>query len=575
MVVSNVGFDDQALVDEYTKNWAETISSMSAAFSCRCTSFSYTIETPWTVSFSDVLVTRARMLEARRNGVCAYTEFVKDVFGSPKCTGSVIQKYEGLVAAANKRNEARRLAMMRKHQSIEEKKLKRNMLRTQRLRMREARAVHQSQRRAMARDEKMCARWDPTVSKAAAIVKRLSQWQARIIREGLVPWSQLMICKGDEIVFSECQGQREDNIHRWYSSTKPITSVALMMLYEEGRFQLSDPVWKFLGDAWRRQNMRVYVEGSKDDVVTEECKTSITVRMLLAHTSGLSYGFDKEGVVNPVDALYERDRTAVMTGKTLADFVAGLAGAPLMFQPGTAWHYGLSTDCVGYLVEVISGIPFGDFLQQRIFLPLGMRDTGFVVPHEKAERFVDSFAYDPKSKGLVLATEVSDRDGAYTGGRAQSGGAGLVGTAADYMRFARMLANGGVLDGVRILSAKTIEFMATNMLPGNIDTSDFKPKKGAYSEIAGPGVGFGLGFSVVVDVARVGMNSSIGNFAWGGAASTYFWVDPTEDLVVVYATQVLERDDRVFPRNGMLMALVYGALDLKRGTLRRPPLAKL
>lgn len=386
-----------------------------------------------------------------------------------------------------------------------------------------------------------------------------------------------MICKSGDIVFSECQGAQEDNIHRWYSSSKPITCVALMMLYEEGRFQLGDPVWKYFGAAWKRQNLRVYVSGGVDNMVTEECKKNITVEMLLTHTSGLSYGFDEAGITNPVDGIYTRLGTAKMSGKSLSEWAAGLPKAPLVFQPGAAWHYGLNTDCVGYLVEVVSGLPFGEFLQRRIFSPLQMHDAGFMVAPSKRERFVDCYAYNQKKKKLQLATEFSDGGGKYTGGGAESGGGGLVGTAADYMRFARMLVNGGTLDGVRILGTKTLELMTTNMLPGNADMSSLKPQtlKNSFAEVAGPGVGFGLGFSVVLDVAKVKNMGSVGNFAWGGAASTYFWVDPVEDLAVVYATQVLLRDDHVFPRNGMVMAIAYGALERHAGVSRRPPFAKL
>jgi len=407
--------------------------------------------------------------------------------------------------------------------------------------------------------------------------KRLSEWQARIVGEGLVPWSQLMICKGGELVFSECHGAPENNIHRWYSSSKPIVSVALMMLYEEGRFQLNDPAWKYFGDAWKRQNMRVYVSGGVDDMVTEECKSNITVQHLLCHMSGLTYNFDVDGKLNPVSGLYHRLGIASMHGKSLANWVAELAKAPLLFQPGTAWHYGFNTDCVGYLVEVISGMALGDFLQQRLFGPLGMVDTGFTVPPEKQQRFVDCYTYDSRIKKLALATAFTDARGTYTVGKAQSGGAGLVGTSADYMRFACMLANGGIMDGIRIISTKTLELMKTNMIPGGADMHSFRQKvlKNAYAEVMGPGVGFGLGFSVVLDVAALKQNSSIGNFAWGGAASTYSFVDPEEDVAVVYATQVVGRDDHVFPRNGMLMAVVYGAIDRWGGTPRRRPFAKL
>jgi CubicO group peptidase (beta-lactamase class C family) len=284
----------------------------------------------------------------------------------------------------------------------------------------------------------------------------------------------------------------------------------------------------------------------------------MTIRDLLSHQSGLTYGFHFR---NSVDEAYRR--LGIMGSGTglspaeapLADSIEKLAKVPLLFSPGTAWNYSISTDVCGYLVEVISGKSFDQFLQDRVFGPLGMVDTGFDVPDEKIDRFAACYAPKPGG-GRVLQD-----DPMVSSYRKPpvllSGGGGLVSTARDYFRFAQMLCNRGVLDGQRMLSRKTIELMTTNHLPNGADLLAMSPP-GQFSEAATAGTGFGLGFSVLLDLARAQIAGSPGQFAWGGAASTAFWIDPVEEVVLVFMTQLLPSSTYPFRRE--LQVLVNGAI---------------
>jgi CubicO group peptidase (beta-lactamase class C family) len=409
----------------------------------------------------------------------------------------------------------------------------------------------------------------------------------RLVAEKKAPWTQLLVSRRGRTVFEHCVGAPADNLHRWYSCTKAITSVALMMLFEEGSFMLADPVYKFLGDAWRKENMRVYTHWQGVDG-TVPCETDITMKMLLTHTSGLSYAYDEEGDTNKVDLLYrikglriwdknqlprlvQSDSAPLAQGRTLAEWVAEVAKMPLLFQPGTAWNYGFGHDLCGLLVEVISGMRFSEFLQTRIFGPLGMTETGFTVPEGAEDRFTPLYMWTPE--GMVRTDQHPDAELAEWYERStskflgqmgrpvnlESGGGGLVGPARDFMRFAQMLANGGELDGVRILSHKTLEFMSANHLPGQADLTDVLHKD-AYYQVKEGGWGFGLGWAVAQDPGRAESPFSRGTLNWGGAAGTYWWVDPEEDLAVVFATQLMNRDDLVFSRR-VSRNIVYGALE--------------
>ncbi len=348
---------------------------------------------------------------------------------------------------------------------------------------------------------------------------------------------------------------QEDTIFRIYSMSKPITSIALMTLYEEGRFQLTDPVHRFIPE-WR--NMRVFASGNHPNYMTTPVERPMTVRDLMSHQSGLTYGFTNR---TNVDAAYrEVGIGAAELGAerpreyTLAEMVKELAEIPLEFSPGTAWNYSVSTDVLGHLVEVISGQSFDDFLRERIFEPLGMVDTGFTVPEEKADRFAANYNRGPDRK-----LKLSDDPAESTYLQPQtflSGGGGLTSTSTDYWRFCQMLLNGGELDGERIVGPKTIELMTMNHLPDGQDLSAVAA--GGFSETTNDGIGFGLGFAVVEDVAKTQNSGSVGEYYWGGAASTIFWNDPKEDLSVVFMTQFMPSG--TFNFRGQLKQLVYSAI---------------
>ena len=343
----------------------------------------------------------------------------------------------------------------------------------------------------------------------------------------------------------------QDTIFRIYSMTKPITSVALMTLYEHGHFQLDDPVHKYI-PAWR--SLRVYQAGEHPEFLSAPCQRAMTIRDLLTHTSGLTYGFMLR---TNVDRAYRKLGIGSF-GKTfdgtLAEMVEALAGLPLEFSPGTAWNYSVSTDVCGHLVELLSGERFDEYLRRHVFEPLGMLDTAFHVPDEKLERFAACYQRGP-GKQLLLMDD-PERSHYRRPPRLLGGGGGLVSTASDYLRFCRMLLGGGELEGARILGRKTIELMTRNHLPGGKDLSE--TSVGMFSESAMAGTGFGLGFSVTLDPARTGGVGSAGEYAWGGAASTLFWIDPAEDLIAIFLTQFFP--SRTFNLRGQLKAIVYPAL---------------
>jgi len=347
---------------------------------------------------------------------------------------------------------------------------------------------------------------------------------------------------------------REDTIFRIYSMSKPITSVALMTLYEEGRFQLDEPVHHFIPE-WK--DLGVWVSGAYPNFVTRRPDRDMTVRDLLSHQSGLTYGFHMR---NSVDAAYRElkvmDRAGDDPAHTLAHSAKLLAGLPLVFSPGSAWNYSISTDVCGYLVEVISGQRFDRFVAERVTAPLGMVDTGFHVPDEQLDRFAACYA---PGKDDVRVLQDDPQTSAYRMPPAlYSGGGGMVSTATDYFRFCQMLLNGGTLDGERILSRKTIDVMRINHLPNGDDLAARQPA-GQFSEAATSGTGFGLGFSVLLDLAKAQIAGSPGQYAWGGAASTAFWIDPVEGVVLVYMTQLLPSAKYPFRRE--LQVFVNAAID--------------
>ena len=381
----------------------------------------------------------------------------------------------------------------------------------------------------------------------------------RYVGPGKIAGCLVQVARRGELVHRAALGSRDlarglpmtdDTVFRIYSMTKPIVSVALMTLFEEGRVALGDPVHRFL-PAWREQ--RVYVQGRHPAFQTRPAERATTVHDLLTHQSGLTYGFMQR---TNVDAAYRRLGIGeAKPGATLAEMVDTLATLPLEFTPGAAWNYSVSTDVVGRLVEVISGQPLDRFLRERIFAPLGMRDTAFQVPTDALPRLAACYARGPGKRLLLEDDSVESRYARDV--TLFSGGGGLVSSAGDYLRFCEMLRRGGALDGARILSRKTLELMTLNHLPGGQDLT--RCALGYFAETKYEGQGFGLGFSVVLDRARGATPASVGTYGWGGAASTIFWIDPAEELVVIFLTQLIP--SRTFDFRGQLQAIVYGALE--------------
>ena len=385
---------------------------------------------------------------------------------------------------------------------------------------------------------------------------RVTGWMRRWVDSGRLPGLLVAVVRNDGLAWFETCGYRDvesgravepDTIYRIYSMTKPITTVAALMLYEEGCFQLDDPVANFIPAF---AGTRVFASGDAESFTTIPLARPITVHDLMIHTSGLTYGFQHE---HAVDALYRRRRIEFNANVgPLAEVVEAAAAQPLVFQPGTRWNYSISTDVLGRLVEIWSGVPLDTFFAERIFGPLGMRDTGFQVPEGQDDRFASNYLRTD-GDGLALA----DPAGAsrfLAPAATLSGGGGLVSTAADYLRFLRMLRGRGSLEGARLLGRKSVELMTMNHLPG--DLADMgRPR---FAEMPFAGIGFGLGVSVMLDPAKARILGSPGEYAWGGMASTTFWVDPAEDLIVLLLTQLMPSS--AYPIRRELRALTYQAL---------------
>lgn len=388
---------------------------------------------------------------------------------------------------------------------------------------------------------------------------RIETHFARFVDDGrLAGWSALVARQG-RIAYLATAGDRNREVGspveagtRWriYSMTKPITSVAAMMLWEQGAFELKDPISKWIPSF---SEARVFRGGSALKPVTEPAREPVRVWHLLTHTSGLTYGFHH---AHPVDTIYREAgyEWAQPRGVDLAGACDAWAGFPLLFQPGAEWNYGVSTDVLGRLVEVISGMPLDEFLQSQIFDPLGMTDTAFWVDEPDADDLATLYIPDPVN-GRATPYE---RMGAAALRRPHclSGGGGLVSTMADYHRFTSMLLGRGELDGVRLLGDRTLRMMTSNHLPGHADLETFG--RPLFAETSFDGVGFGLGFSVTMDPVAGKVAASVGEYGWGGAASTTFWVDPTEQLTVTFMTQLLPSS--TYPIRSQLHQLVHQAI---------------
>jgi len=392
--------------------------------------------------------------------------------------------------------------------------------------------------------------------------------QRRYVDAGFLPGLLTCIYRQGHLVHTGLCGRidlergkamREDAIFRIYSMSKPITAVALMMLVEEGLIGLDDtvrsqiPAWKDLGVY--ASGMPSLLADARPSFITTPTVRPMKVIDLATHTSGLSYGFMMRSAV---DAAYRKAKvTDRQTPGGLPEMIDHLAKIPLDFSPGTAWNYSVAIDVLGYLVEKLSGISFGEFLRTRLFEPLGMSDTAFWVPPDKTERFTS--CYQPEGEGPGLKLQDDARESTYAKPpKLESGGGGLVSTAQDYLRFCRMMLNGGTLDGVQILSPKTVALFSLNYLPDGREIADMA-LPGMFSESGYAGVGFSLGCGVNVDVAKTRLPGSLGEYFWGGAAATAFWIDPKEDLTVVFMNQVIGSEARLTLRRD-LRTLVYSAM---------------
>jgi CubicO group peptidase (beta-lactamase class C family) len=381
----------------------------------------------------------------------------------------------------------------------------------------------------------------------------------RYLEPGKIAGAQVVVARRGHVAHASSLGARDlerdrpvepDTIWRIYSMTKPVTGVALLTLYERGLFQLADPVHRFIPQ-WRDLKVSERAEDGTTRLV--EPQRPMSVRDLLMHMSGLGYGRGNTGI--DVAMLRRPPSARFGAGATLETLVDRLAEWPLRFHPGSRWLYSWSTDVCGRLVEILSGRPFDEYLRTEIFEPLGMVDTGFSVSDSEIDRFAACYTRD-EAKRLVLLDD--PRRSHYRQPPALlSGGGGLVSTIGDYLRFCQMLLDGGQLGGTRILGRKTVELMRTNHLPGGGQLRDFA-LPGGYGEVGFDGMGFGLTVAVGLGPAATQVIGSPGEFMWGGAASTIFWIDPAEDLAVVFMTQLIPSG--TFNFRGQLKSLVYPAI---------------
>src|SRR5947209_9989015 len=403
----------------------------------------------------------------------------------------------------------------------------------------------------------------------AALDRLERHLKSRYVDAGRFPGTQLMVYRRGNIVHSAVQGfadlerkvpLKDDTIFRIYSMTKPITSVAFMMLFEEGRVALDEPVAKYIPE-WK--DLGVFVAGTAPAFLTRPPSLPMLIVDLLRHTSGLTYGFQQ---LSNVDAAYRAEKIGeVEKSGTLQTMIESLAKIPLEFSPGEAWNYSVSTDVLGYLIGKISGMPFEQFLKARILDPLGMTDTDFHVPASKAHRFAACYSADPgggmtfhagqRREGLTLQDDPTTSS-FLSPPSFISGGGGLCSTVADYLTFCRALLNGGELGGVRLIGPKALALMTTNHLPGGRDLPEMS--RSMFAEATYNGIGFGLGFSVTMDPAKTLIPGRPGEYGWGGAATTSFWIDPKEELIAIFMTQVLPSSAYAVRRE--LRTMVYSAI---------------
>ena len=388
---------------------------------------------------------------------------------------------------------------------------------------------------------------------------KLDAYMAKAVADGRVAGMSTLLARHGQIVSEKTYGARSlatgapmtrDTIFRLYSMSKPITGVAMMMLFEDGRWQLDDPITKFVPEF---KALKVMTGADADGHRSiQDMKRPPSMRELMSHTAGFGYGL---GDQHPVDKLYREK--GVLSANGLADMIKRTAEIPLMFQPGTNWSYSSAVDIQGFIVEKLSGQKFGEFLQQRIFKPLKMTDTAFYVSHDKANRLAAVYVGNQKTSKIEEAKQLFgvDMPTYLEPPPMESGGGGLVGTIGDYARFAQMIANKGELDGARLLSPASVEMMGTNMIPKNVLVGSNGIGVTRFNEA----VGFGLDFMVVNDPRAAGTLEGKGSMSWGGAAGTWFWVDPTNDLIFVGMIQRMG-DTGGDPLGTMARTLTYQAL---------------
>jgi CubicO group peptidase (beta-lactamase class C family) len=391
-----------------------------------------------------------------------------------------------------------------------------------------------------------------SVGMSARRLAWLSDDMKSLVDEGRLAGVVTMVSRHGKVIEFQATGKsniaadlpmKKDNIFRIYSMTKPITGVAMMMLFDAGKWQLDDPVAKYIPEF---TGLKVYATDANGNAVLEDQVHPVTMRELMSHTGGFTYGYFSN---TPVDKL-QLEADVLNVNNTLEEMIKRVAKLPLNAQPGSEFHYSISTDIQGYIVQKLSGMRFEEFLEKRIFEPLDMVDTGFYVPADKLKRLAEFYTYGKDGKLEVLRGGLNHDFSAKPA--LASGGGGLVSTATDYMRFCQMLLNGGILDGVRLLSPRSVELMRTNVLPPAMPTLS-------------PGAGFGLDFAVYTDIAAAGGYYGKGTFYWGGAAGTWFWIDPTDDLIVIGMIQQAAGTGaaavaRVPDMRGLSRADVYQAL---------------
>ncbi|HEY5722053.1 MAG TPA: serine hydrolase domain-containing protein [Allosphingosinicella sp.] len=380
----------------------------------------------------------------------------------------------------------------------------------------------------------------------------------RYVNPGLLAGTQVMVAREGKPVLFATQGAaradgeplRDDSLFRIASMTKPVTSVAFMMLFEQGKVTLDQPVHTVLPEF---MDIPVYDGGGAGTPFrTKPAERPMQMIDLLRHTSGLTYSFQHR---TNIDAAYRESGIERWHGEhDLDSFAGALAQIPLEFSPGTAWNYSVSTDLLGLVVQRVAGIELSEFLHRSIFAPLGMKDTAFACPASKTHRLGDAWQFDPK-KGRTL-NDPATRSAWSKPPKLVAGGAGLVSTTADYHRFCSMLLNGGELDGVRILGRKTIDLMTANHLPGGADLTEMS--RSLFSEAVNAGQGFGLGFGVNLDPARTMLPGSKGEYYWGGMYSTAFFIDPVERIHAIFMAQLMPSS--TYPIRRQLKTLIYSAL---------------